>query len=240
MPTNLFDLIRNLFTGGNKTLNSHIEHKTFTPFDLEAYIAKKQQEAQEKVPTLERMFGTDFSAFFYRHRTKYPLTDELLFQLDLLGPEAVSLDNPHWKDKHPFNFPGPFYTGQTDTCGTGESEAPYNTLSDTEAMEFVFRQPQNYVELICVINAGVVEIYDGYSCNGNNHWTYSECRNWWSVRGDIINSLNSAEFRKMNGGREQRYIDYLNTTAENDLRKYCYFLENHFYPKNDKIALPPL
>ena len=46
-----------------------------------------------------------------------------------------------FEERNPFNIPGPFYGGQTDTCETGPLEAPQNVMLDGEGQEFVFRQP---------------------------------------------------------------------------------------------------
>lgn len=85
---------------------------------------------------------------------------------------------------HPFNFPGPFYTGVIDTVGAGVPEAPANVLFDGDCCEYVFRQPRDYDELIQVTNTAVVECYSGYACDGNEHWTAQACREWWRKRGD--------------------------------------------------------
>jgi len=37
-----------------------------------------------------------------------------------------------WNEIGKLNFPGPFYTGETDTCGTGMVEAPNNIIVDED------------------------------------------------------------------------------------------------------------
>lgn len=92
---------------------------------------------------LKDRFGDDFTAFIYRHDL-----NELINRgvLPLLQPKANNdfLAASHWREKHPFNFPGLFYTGETDTCGTGVPEAPENVLFDGYCCEYIFCQPRNY------------------------------------------------------------------------------------------------
>lgn len=208
-------------------------------FDMETYIANHLQNVQDKYPAIEQVFGKDFQSFFFR-----PDIDKVirLEMLQLLGfPEANSdfLDNDHWKKKNPFNFPGPFYTGESDTCGTGYPEAPLNVMFDSDYCEYIFRQPGTYAELLCVIDAAAVEVFDSYACNGNDHWTIGLCREWWSQRPSLIEQLNHPEVKKINGGQEQLYINYLTSASEVDLRKYCYFLDNGKFPAHDAV-LPDL
>lgn len=206
---------------------------------IEAYIEKHLKDVAGKVPRLVELYGTDFYQFFYRPDADEFIRKELLSVLEFPALSMDCFDNDHWDKKHPFNFPGTFYTGESDTCGTGETEAPFNVLFDTNSMEYVFRQPKNYTELLCVIDAGAVEVWESYSCNGNSHWTYRECKNWWAGRDNLILQLSDTELSNINRGREQHYINYLNSNAENDLRRYCFFLENNFYPRKGE-ALPGL
>lgn len=185
-------------------------------------------------------FGDDFNAFFYQRGIDKILRKELIFFRDPNCSYGDFLDHDYWEVKRPYNFPGPFYTGESDTCGTGDVEAPGNVMYDENTCEYVFRQPQNYMELLCVMDAAAVEVWDSYSCNGNKYWTYEKCKEWWKNRYSLIADLNGEEFRRTNGDRVALYLDYLNTSAENDLRKYCYFLENGVYPDNIKLLLPEL
>jgi len=51
--------------------------------------------------------------------------------------------------------------------------------------------------------------------------------------------LKDPEIIRSNGGREQLYIDYLNSDAETDLKRYCFFLENGYYP-GENVTFPDL
>jgi hypothetical protein len=210
-------------------------------YDAAAYIEQHLQDASRSALILSNAYGNDFHSFFYRPNFDKFLRHEILPLIARSPNENLTfLDTDHWLQKHPFNFPGPFYAGLSDTCGTGDSEAPENILYDTYTQEYVFRQPSNYLELVCVIDAGAVEVLDSYSSNGNNYWTYTKCKEWWSARFDLIEQFRAPEIEKVNGkDRAVLYTNYLSSTAETDLRKYCYFLENGRFPDRE-IPLPPL
>jgi len=148
-------------------------------------------------------------------------------------------DSSHWHEKHELNFPGPIYTGVTDTCGTG-IEAPDNIMFDYCGCEYVSRQPRNYAQLIEVTNVADIEVLSGYSCDGNKHWNYELVKGWWFNRPKWIRHLKDPAVKKHNGADIVKlYIDYLNSgTAELDLRRYCFFLLNNYYPAEDNMDLP--
>lgn len=186
-----------------------------------------------------RHYG-EFTAFFYRPDFDLFLRKEVL---DFWGPDEVTntfLNESHWLHKHPFNFPGPFYAGDSDSCGTGPAEAPENIILDSEGREYVFRQPARYYELLCVLSAAAVEVFDSYSADGNDHWTYQACREWWRNRPQLLHELRRPDVIRANEGQAQRYAEYLRGAAELDLRRYCYLLENGTYPPNAHTALPAL
>ena len=91
-----------------------------------------------------------------------------------------------------------------------------------------------------MIDAAAVEVFDSYSCNGNTHWTIELCKKWWDQKRLLIEQLNHPEVKKMNGGREWLYIDYLGSEAEIDLKRYCYFLDNGRFAANENAILPDL
>ncbi|MBD2768355.1 hypothetical protein IC235_10665 [Hymenobacter sp. BT664] len=182
----------------------------------------------------------DFTTFFYRPCFDRFLRKEVLLFREPEGKNLAFLDEDHWARKHPFNFPGPFYSGESDTCGMGVEQAPENVMNDADCCEYVFKQPTSYYELLRVLDAAAVEVFDSYSSNGNEYWTYELCKNWWRNKEQLLNNLASAEVAEMNNGQAQLYIAYLNGPAETDLRRYCYFLENGQYPQENSIALPEL
>lgn len=212
----------------------------YPPYDIEAYIKNHLITVEEKGASLREKYGEDFNAFLYRPDLDEFIRGELHSFLDIRPPNDRYFDDDHWNNKHPFNFPGPFYTGESDTCGTGDGEAPFNVLYDSYCCEYVFRQPKTYGQLLCVMDAAAVEVFDSYSCNGNAHWTYNACKEWWSSRFDLIAQLNTPEVKRANGERVHLYLDYLSDGAEIDLRRYCYFLESGHYPDIDVNELPEL
>lgn len=189
---------------------------------------------------IEMVFGKNFKSFLFKDDIDKIIKLEVLSLLEFPEKNRDFLDYDHWEKKHPFNFPGPFYTGESDTCGTGEAEAPLNVLYDAYCCEYIFKQPENYTELLCVIDAAAVEVFDSYSCDGNAHWTIDLCKEWWKAKSYLIEQLNHPEVKKTNGGRELLYINYLNGEAAIDLRRYCYFLDTNCFPLDENITLPDL
>ncbi|HET9504329.1 MAG TPA: hypothetical protein VFO93_12375 [Hymenobacter sp.] len=206
-----------------------------------AYIANHLAEIEQAGALFTKRYGTDFNDFLYRSGLATFIRHEVVsFRYpDPDGRFQNFLDTSHWPEINYLNFPGPFYTGNSDTCGTGEREAPDNVLLTDHAEEYIFRQPQNFTEFLCVLSAAAVEVLGSYSCDGNDRWTYQLCRAWWQGKAALIHRLSTPTFRKHNGSRVRLYLDYLNGPAETDLRKYCYFLENSRYP-TAADPLPPL
>ncbi len=194
----------------------------------------------ERLANVKSRFGSDFTAYLYRPNVDEIIKTELLLFLSDPDQYIGFLDNDYWFEKHPFNFPGPFYTGQSDSCGTGDIEAPDNVMYDSNTFEYIFKQPSSFEELLCVLDAAAVEVFDSYACNGNRYWTYNLCKEWWRDKDKLVAQLNTPEVMKVNGDRVQLYVDYLSTSAEMDLRRYCFFLENSFYPTDNNILLPDL
>jgi hypothetical protein len=242
----LYEILRAAFSWSEKTLPPLLIEPLPTPeYDLEndkvriIYLAQNLIEVEKAASLLIERYGSDFNAFFYRPE----LTDFIRKEAVLCRyPDSQHnnfLDISHWPTIHSLNFPGPFYSGESDTCETGPYEAPDNVLRDNHAMEYVFRQPQNFIEFVSIVDAAAIEVFDSYSCDGNDHWTYQLCREWWQGKNVLIRRLHTPAFQEYNGNRVRLYIDYLNGAAETDLRRYCYFLENGRYP-TAADSLPPL
>jgi hypothetical protein len=206
--------------------------------NLEAYGATRTAESEIDGKALAERFGLDFCLFLYRPQLYEFINKTVVPVLYPAEKHDTFLDHDHWKEKHPFNFPGPFYTGESDTCCTGHIEAPDNVLYDANGQEYIFRQPGSYVEFIGTVNAAAVEVFDSYSCNGSDHWTHQRCKEWWQNKPALLKQLNDPEIREVNGDRISLYIDYLGSSAEHDLRRYCYFLEHGIYPADDGTPLP--
>jgi hypothetical protein len=232
---NILTTIKNIFS---KT--QPVPSKPVVTYDMNAYAAKHAKEIEEEAILFIDKYGSDFDTFFYRPNFDTFIRTEILPFRQPDSKHNNFLDNSYWNIKHPFNFPGPFYTGESDTCGTGDVEAPNNVMYDENAMEFIFKQPQTFDEFLGVVDAAAVEVLDSYSCDGNKYWSYSKCKEWWQNRFDIISEMNKTETKKVNGNRGNLIESYLKSNAENDLKKYCYFLENGKYPKADTMTLPQL
>jgi hypothetical protein len=202
-------------------------------------VAKSLTKAKEDSNAFLKHYG-DFTAFLHRQEFDLFLRKDALLFWDPSGQYLTFSDKDHWADKHPFNFPGPFYSGESDTCGTGVWCAPDNVMNDSYCFEYIFRQPASYYELLCTVEAATTEFFESYSSNGNDHWTHQACKEWWRNKEDLLVDLTRAEVAKMNNGQAQLYSNYLRGEAETDLRRYCYFLENGEYPREGNAALPTL
>lgn len=214
-------------------------------FDIDAYLAPfrtrlledfKQAELASK--QFEQQYG-DLTSFLYQPDFDRFLRKQVLLFWEPGEVNKSFLDHNHWAKKHNFNFPGPFYTGESDTCGTGIAQAPANVANDAHGCEYVFKQPTTYYEVLCLLNAAAVEVLDSYSSNGNEYWTVEACKDWWQNRDGLLRYLTREEVIKSNEGQAQHYLAYLKGEAEMDLRRYCYYLEQGVYPPNDAI-LPEL
>lgn len=194
----------------------------------------------QTVLLLESKYGKDFNAFFYRSDIDKFINGEVLHFIKEPKMYIDFIAANLWEDKHPFNFPGPFYTGQSNTCGTGDVEAPDNVFYDADTCEYIFRQPSNYKEFVDVLDAAAVEVFDSYACNGNKYWTYDLCKEWWHNRRWLLEQLDNPELKKVNGARSNLYRDYLVTNDEQDLKRYCFFLLHGHYPSLNEENLPAL
>ncbi|GAA4262692.1 hypothetical protein [Dactylosporangium darangshiense] len=100
-----------------------------------------------------------------------------------LPPEQRINFTGSWDDLLWLNVPGPFWTGETDTCWTGRLQAPHNVLYGGEYFtEFVFRQPRTPTEVSAVADAAWADPFGGYGCDGDDRWTPSAVRAWWRER----------------------------------------------------------
>lgn len=204
----------------------------------EALRILHQMEAVEKeAAILKERHGPDFNSFFHCHMAFNIIKCEIMFAL---YPDHVSEIHTynHWHEKHVLNFPGPIYTEVTDNGGAGEC-APENIMVDQEGCEYVFRQPRNYTQLVAVVLAAGLDPLNAYGSDGNKHWNYELVKSWWQNRAEWISQLMDPLVIKHNGADiVQLYIDYLNSDAELDLRRYCFFLLNNYYPAEDNMDLP--
>jgi hypothetical protein len=108
-------------------------------FDLKAYIANHLQNVEDKYPRIEKVYGRDFTSFLFKRDIDEVIRLEMIPLLGFPEKNRDFLDHDHWEKRHPFNFPGPFYTGESDTCGTGDSEAPLNVMYDSYYCEYIFK-----------------------------------------------------------------------------------------------------
>lgn len=71
-----------------------------------------------------------------------------------LTPDQRADFRGRWDDLLWLNVPGPFWTGETDTCWTGRLHAPNHVLYGGEYLtEFVYRQPRTATEVAALADA---------------------------------------------------------------------------------------
>jgi hypothetical protein len=92
-----------------------------------------------------------------------------------------------WEDRNWRNVPGPFYGAETDTCRAGHTQAPANVLYDELGQEFICRQPRSSDEVRAVLDAAYQDPFDGYAWDGDDHWTPTAVREWWTDRARLVN-----------------------------------------------------
>jgi hypothetical protein len=206
---------------------------------FEAQLVEDFKQAAIASEQFEQHYG-DFTRFLYHPDFDLFLRKKVLLFREPGDTNKDFLDHDHWAKKHLCNFPGPFYAGESDTCDTGPTWAPANVARDAHGCEYIFKQPTSYYELLCVLNTAAIEVFDSYSANGNEYWTYVACKEWWRNRDGLRRYLTREKVIHMNAGQAQRYLDYLTDGAELDLRRYCYFLEQGIYPPNEQTLLPEL
>ncbi|GIG58263.1 hypothetical protein Lfu02_26350 [Longispora fulva] len=139
-----------------------------------------------------------------------------------------------WDSRCALNVPGPFYTGETDTCWTGRLVAPDNVLYGGEYFtEYIFRQPRGADEVQGVMEAARLDPFAGYACDGNDHWTPPSVRAWWESRSWVIDSVTESlrvlESEERAASRDaaegaRQFLAYIGTGLEDDLRAYAVLL----------------
>ena len=152
----------------------------------------------------------------------------------------TSDDGRKWAEKHWLNVPGPFYTGETDTCWTGRMSAPRHVLYGGEYLnEFVYRQPRTKAEVECLLEAAGDDPFDGYACDGDARWTPAAVRAWWDARGQVEEHVaglvvqfagraDAVDQEAAEGAHD--FLAYLAGDLRADLQAYLFRLERGRYP----------
>ncbi|WP_327138801.1 ferredoxin [Nocardia sp. NBC_01327] len=152
-----------------------------------------------------------------------------------LGPPSGYLLGV-WSERDWRNVPGPFYGAQTDSCGTGPLAAPDHVLcEDKYGSEVVFRQPRTVRETQLVLTAAWSDPFAGYACDGDDHWTLGQIRQWWADRTRLVEwidrvdhmwSVSDHEYERAHVSAVRAYHHYLEHGLENELREYGFWLEH--------------
>ncbi len=150
-----------------------------------------------------------------------------------------------WQERNWMNTPGTIYCGQTDNCFTGPLAAPNNVFVDDDSYEVIFRQPNTLYELRQVIKAAEWDPLQGYSMDGDSHWTIEAIKAWWSRVGELKDNLTKTIKKETDKDRRDstvlvvfdRWLLFLNEEAKSEIREYMFYLETGRYP-SDGEQLP--
>jgi hypothetical protein len=165
-----------------------------------------------------------------------------------LTPEQRAEFKGRWDELLWLNVPGPFWTGETDTCWTGRLNAPHHVLYGDEFTEFVYRQPRTPTELAALAAAAWEDPFGGYGCDGDDRWTPETVRTWWRERNRVVqyveqqhqqwNASDRTEEQEAAAGLRD-FASYLAGPLDADLRIYLFWLMERRSP-NSGDRLPSL
>ncbi len=89
-------------------------------------------------------------------------------------------------------------------------------------------------ELKQVIKAAEQEPFQNYAMDGDSHWTIEAVKDWWSRIEELKDKLRE-RIRRENSVIEkvalERWLLFLNTEAESEIRQYIFFRDTGQYPK---------
>ncbi|MFM7022431.1 MAG: hypothetical protein ACKOXB_05595 [Flavobacteriales bacterium] len=202
------------------------------------YLTYRNQWNQ-RIENLEEVYGTDAKTLIYSTNFTLGFFKRFEAALYLRELDTTATYQNDFSKRSSLNFPGPFYTIETDHSGMGQPEAPENILCDQDGREYIFIQPRTTRELCNILTASLLDPYSSYAINGNEHWNLQLIREWWRNKNRLIATLLSKDFEEHNNGQNFKYIEYLNGQAKEDLQRYAYFLEKGKYPMG-AVELPEL
>jgi hypothetical protein len=110
----------------------------------------------------------------------------------------TNFNQGNFNEIHWLNTPGPFYTTQTDNCGTGQAEAVNNISGDIDYHEVIFKQPFTREELKETLVAAYTDSLEAYFYDGNENWTKELIINWWSKSEERVACILELYDRELN------------------------------------------
>ncbi|WP_031518346.1 hypothetical protein [Streptomyces sp. NRRL F-5123] len=159
--------------------------------------------------------------------------------IPLLG-DARDAFRGQWSERQWLNVPGPFYGAETDNCGTGRIHAPGLVLYEADYFtEYVYRQPRTPGELRQLVDAAQDEVFGGYGCDGDSHWTPTGVREWWRERRRVSEYLaarradweaDDAKFGQGVAAAALEYAACIEGELASHLRVYLFWLEERRSP----------
>lgn len=231
----MFNYIKKIFKSSRPSPSTnHTNNKEISSIQQQEDRRTEQQRIERKQEA--QVLETHFSLGDYALMSNSKDFDysTLVSLLKLIGKEEYysrCLDNGYEGEINTFNFPGPFYTLETDSCYTGPIAAPDHVMVDHEGYEFVYKQATDFEGLLSLVDAARSESFNGYSCLGNLYWDRAKVREWWAKKDELIEIMKTEDFLGNNGTeRVHLYTEYLETKALDDLKMYVYIMENGEIP----------
>src|SRR5262249_23564321 len=147
-----------------------------------------------------------------------------------LTPDQRAEFKGRWNDLLWLNVPGPFWTGETNTCWTGRLHAPDHVLYGGKYFtEFGYRQPRTATQVAALADAAWEDRFGGYGCDGDDRWTPETFRAWWRERDRVVEHVEQQHRQWVASDRadEQEaaaglrdFASYVDGPLHDDLRIY--------------------
>lgn len=172
--------------------------------------------------------------FVAQKLTKYAIDNEL---------NQSDFDNKDW-----LNTPGPLYTTNKNTYGSGYIIAQHNIAFNSAMNQVIFKQPLNKKESDKTILALELDDFEGYYFDGNCCWNKDNILAWWDKSEDRVAAILELYKQELYKTAKEDKEDFKRPTPEN----YKYWLDfyqggmKHYLEwyleqlSGEKISLPEL
>lgn len=161
--------------------------------------------------------------------------------LDALGGRGWFRSD--WEHRNWRNVPGPFYGAQNEDCGLGIFVASRHVVGDGEHGEIVYRQPRAQAEVDAVMQAANEDMWSGYGCDGDDHWTAAAVREWWADRHRVREWALASRLDRLDDPESAAalldYAAYIDGELDLHLRGYLFWLNERRAPRTGE-SLPEL
>lgn len=157
-----------------------------------------------------------------------------------------------WTDRYFKNIPGPLYSTSDNLMELMSSFLDRKHIIYDDVCEFVWRQPEDGHAAKETLIAMGHDCAGSFQVDGNHYWTPALVKDWWAERHALVEWANRITNNSDEGAGfkwegyysfaytlKLSYLQYLNTDAEQYLRKYLFLLLND-RPWDGHGSLPDL